>query len=201
MRQRLSPYQTCKLFMNIRQHFNKEKFDVFTSYGIKYTESNYEKRPDKCFFEQLAYDYASGDLGYYFMSNLLAGATHPSGMQDITYREWKSRMHRIDRIFETDCALIHSHMIQQELNFNDFFISTTGGLPIAIQMLNGKLINIETICLIDMLFNGDIIQKMDDNITERFVWDALKLQIVKYTPWIKRYFKADKIKDILRRYI
>lgn len=201
MRQKLSGYQACKLFMNIRNHFAKENFDVFTSNGIRYTEESYEKRPDKRFFETLAHEYASGDLGYYFMSNLQAGAKHPSEMMDITYREYKAKMHKIERLLETDCALIQSYMLQQNLKFNDFFVSTTGGLPIAIQMLNGKLINIESVCLINEVFDGFIIDRMDKQITDRFVWDGIRLNILKYSPWLKRYFKVDEIKQILKTYI
>jgi hypothetical protein len=200
MHQRLNPYQTCKLFMNVRNHFTKDKFDVFSSNGIRYSEANYEKRPDKAFYQQLAYDYASGDLGYYFMSNLLAGAKHPSEMNESNYKEWKSKMFRIEKMFEEDCMLIQSYMIQQELTFNDFFVSTTGGLPIAIQMLNGNLINIETICSIDAIFDGFIIRRMDEQINDEFIWKSVRLKIVKYAPWISRYFEADKLKAILKNY-
>ncbi len=200
MRQRLSPHQTCKLFMNVRNHFSKEKFDMFSSKSIRYTEESYEKRKDKPFFEKLAYDYASGDLEYYFMSNFLAGANHPSEQTDGNYNEFKARMHKIEYIFNVDCMLIHSYMIKQDLNFNDFFISKTGGLPVAIQMLNGKLINIETICLIDALFNGIIVETMDKQITDDFIWKPIRLRILKYSPWISRYYDPEKIKDILRTY-
>lgn len=200
MNQKLSGYQACKLFMNIRQHFAKEKFDIFSSNGIRYAEDNYKKRPDKSFFESLAYEYPSGDLGYYFMSNLLVGENHPSSMTDMNYREWKAKMHRIDKIFDDDCMLINTYMKQNNLSFNDFFISTTGGLPIAIQMLNGKLINIETICLIDAVLDGYIIQRMDKQITDMFTWKDIRLSIIKYAPWVTRYYKADKIKAILKKY-
>ena len=186
--------------MNIRNHFSKEKFDIFESNGIKYSEASYDKRPDKAFYQQLAYDYASGDLSYYFMSNLLAGAKHPSEMADTNYKEFKARMHRIEHLFDTDCMLIHSYMIQQELTFNDFFISGNGGLPIAIQMLNGNLINIETICIIDAIFDGFILRRMDEQITDEFIWKGIRLKIVKYAPWIKRYIEADKLKAILKNY-
>ena len=200
MIQKLSPYQACKLFMNIRTHFSNEKFDITASNGIRYSEDSFEKRKDKGYFTKLAHEYASGDLGYFFMSNLLDGNNHPSGMMDITYREWKARMHKIEYIFNEDCMLIYSHMIQQELTFNDFFVSNNGGLPISIQMLNGNMISIETICLIDALFDGFIIQRMDTQITDRFVWDKIRIRIVKYAPWIKRYYKAEEIKAILRNY-
>lgn len=201
MRQKLNGYQACKLFMNIRNHFKSEKFDVFVSTGIRYTEANFEKRPDKGYFYKLADDYAKGDLGYFFMSNLLAHANHPSEMTDGNYREYKSKMHKLEKIFEDDCKTIQVYAIEHNVEFKAFFSSSTGGIPLSIQMLNGNLINLETICLMNLVLKDTLINKMDNEIRDKFIWPDIRLRIIKYTPFMSRYYDEIKIKNILKQFI
>ena len=199
MRQRISGYECFKLFMKVKNHFSSDNFDVFKS-SIRFPESSFEKRHDKGLYNSLAYDYAKGDLAYYFMANITAGNSHPSEMTDICYREWKSRMHSIDRNVEIDCKTISDIMAQHSATFKEAFTSS-GGIPIAMQMVNGGLIKKETMCVLDMALDGRLIEVMTDQVKDTFVWPDLKRSVVKYSPFLIRYYKKPKTVETLKQYL
>ncbi len=198
--QRLDGYQACKLFMAVRSHFTNKKFDIFGGSQIRYSKEHFEARNDRTCFDAVSYEYAKGDLAYYFMTNYLNGSKHPREMTHLIYKEWKSKIYRLDKLFEEDCKKIRDKANKHNLKFNDFFISSNGGLPISIQMMNGNLISIETICIIDKIFNGFILERMNRQITDDFIWPKKSLYIEKYSPWLDRHINLKNTKNILQIY-
>ena len=180
--QHYNGYEAFKLYMGVRQHFKTEGYDIFRMRGrFKFPKGKFDERNDAGLFHRLAYEYYKGDLANFFMANILAGKEHPSEMTDITFREWKSRIHRIDYIFESDCK------VMQNLNvsFRDQTYSISGGLPIILQLLHGNHIHLETVCIMNSLTDGNILMLFDEQITDKLLWPDLRNRIVKYTPWLK----------------
>jgi hypothetical protein len=183
----LSGYQSYKLFMAINLHFNQEKYDIFEMKGrTKINENSFTKRNDKHFFTTLGREYKRGDLGDYYMANIMAGCTHISQYTDYNLREWKSKMHRIDYIFEEDLKKLSFLVVKHEIKFNDLFSSITGNLPLVVQLLNGGHINLETICIIDKILGGGILLRFDEQIRDKFVWPKLRMRIHKYSRWLNK---------------
>ena len=197
----LSGYLAYKLHMAVNFHFKQEKYDIFVKKArIKFSEESFNKRPDKNFFHRLGAEYRRGDLADYFMANNMAGCTHISEYTDYNWREWKSKMHRIEYIFEGDLKKLQFLVVKHEIKFNDLFTSITGSMPLSIQLLNGGHINLETICIIDKVLGGDIVLKFDEQIRDTFVWPTLRLSIVKYQPWLNK-LEFSILKQLLINYI
>lgn len=202
MLQKYTAVEACRLYMNVKNHFKNDKFNMFTTKkGVRYSEANFEKRPDKTFFYNLSMDYAKGDLAYYYMCNIMSGIEHPAQMKDVFYSDWKAKMHSLHGVLEQDCRLIKEQSIAFNVKFGDLFKSTDGSLPIAVQLMNGNHITIDTIVIMNRLTSGEVLRVFDDQIRDTFVWPAIRKRIVKYEPWIERYFKEEKFLQILKNYL
>jgi len=193
---RLNGFQAYKLCLAIRQHFESENYDIWRMKGrVRGTMEQFEARPDKSFYHALAYEYLRGDLGNFFMANILQGKTHVSQFEDFVFRDWKSRQHRIDYIFEDDLKRLMTLGVEFKLLFD----SVSGGIPIIIQAMNGGHVSLETVCIINMLTHGAMMDKWDRKITDKFVWPSIRRKIVKYESWIKT--DTESLKPTLQRYL
>lgn len=194
-------YHAYKLFMAVNFHFKQKKYDIFVKKArVKGSFESFDKRNDKNFFHKLSGEYRKGDLADYYMANVMAGCTHISEYSDYNYREWKSKMQRIDYIFEEDLKKLKMLVDKHDMTFNDLFRTTTGSLPLSLQLLNGGHITLETICLIDKIMNGDIVLRFDEQIKDTFVWPNLRLRIVKYSSWLHR-LDFSTLKQVLIKYV
>jgi hypothetical protein len=179
----------------IKQHFNQKKYDIFEKgVNIRATQDQLDDRNDRLFFYTLSDKYLAGDLLDYMMSNILANRTHPSEMEDVIYREYKSRMATITYLFEQDLKFLMSI----NKGFRPLFRTSNGNLPVALQALNGSHITLETICIINKLTNSGLVKCFDNEITEPLVYKGLRLRIVKYEKFIKCDY--NKLKLILDKY-
>lgn len=199
MRQHLSGYEAFKAHIAIRQHFEKAKVNFFEGCPIRFDEAKFDNRPDKNFYHALADKYATGDLYRFMAVNIMNGCTHISEYSDVTYREWKALIGGLEYHFDNDCKKMAEIANNANATFRDLFISRNGGIPLALQMVNGNHINIETFCLIDGVLNGNIIKQMDNQVTESFTYPKLRMKVIKYQPWI--VYENQTILNILKKYI
>lgn len=199
MRQHYSGFECFKANLAIIQTFKKANFDFLKGGRIKFSEDKYNERPDRVFYEKLAEEYPQGDLLRFLAVNHLHGFTHISQYCSVVFKEWECYIHSIDYQFEKDLKIMIDIAKQAKVSFKDLFKSANGGLPLALQMSNGGHIKEETICLIDSVCSGNIIKQMDNQVTDMFVYPAIRMRIVKYTPWIPH--DRNEILNILLKYI
>lgn len=191
-----TPLQTFKLYIAVKQHFKTKKYNLFKDgIAIRATQEQLDDRNDKAFFYNLSREYLKGDLANYFGSNIMAGNDHPSDMQDIVFKEFRSKMYSIDYQFEQDLKTLND----LGYGIKPLFRTTNGTLPIALQALHGGCINMETVCIIDKLTNGLLMKTFDSEITDPLVWKGMRLKISKYTYFIN--VDLTNIKNIFNKYI
>lgn len=193
--QRVDGYQAFRRYFSIKQHFESQKFNLFTGSRIRYTKAAFDKRHDSKIFDGLAYDYLVGDLSNFFMANVVEGNTHVSEMTDLCFREWKAKMNALHYLFEEDLKIMRDIGV----DFRELWKSISGGLPLAIQLLNGNHIKLETVCLVDLLTRGSIIEMLDEQITDKFIYPDIRNKIIKYQPFIR--YDEKEFKNILKRYL
>lgn len=190
----LSGYHAFKLYFAMCKHFERGSYNIFQQKGkIRYPESSFEKRNDKAFFYRLGSEYLKGDLANFFMANIMADKKHVSEMTDLTFREWKSKMHRIDHLFESDLNTLSSI----GCDFRDLFKTVSGGLPIILQVYNGGHVNIETICIIDDIVRGEFLERWNQQISDKFIYPEIANRIVKYKPFIQ--YDKPELSEILKK--
>jgi len=190
-----TPLEALQWYIAIKQHFANKKYDVFkTGCVIRLNKDHLEERVDKRYFFKLSEEYLIGDLRDYYMANILAGRKHPSEMEDVIFREWKSRMHSLPYSFEQDLKTL----VGLGKGLKPLFKTSNGKLPIVLQALNGGHISLETLCIINSLTSGATLNVFDAEIKDKLTYDGIRLRIVKYNGWVK---SNDKLKQIFLNYI
>lgn len=199
MRQHFCGYEVFKANLAIVQHFKKANFSFTDGGRIKFSEEKYNERPDRVFYDKLADEYPKGDLLRFLAVNIYNGCTHISQYCGTAFKEWEYYMGGLDYHFEKDLKKMVDIAHSNGVTFKDLFKSANGGMPVALQMSNGNHIKTETICLIDLVCDGNIIKQMDNQVTDMFIYPPIRMRIVKYAPWIP-YEKQD-ILNILKNYL
>ena len=186
-------YEAYKKYLGIKLHFTKNEYDFF-KYNSK-TNAKFEtfiKRNDKYFFVKAARKYGDNIVDY-FVSNIISNKSHY--IKDMNNEVYLDRQKRIDGLsyyFERD---IEQLLRKSENNFNKIFAVTRGQHPILIKTYLAKRVSLETLCILNDLFNYT--QQFSKRIKDDIIWPTLKNKIVKYGPFMT--YSKERMKLILRK--
>jgi len=184
-----TPFKAYSDFMALRAHFTTKYDYVKYQGGMKWvTESSYEKRKDKYFFEKLA---KHKDYKDFLVANLIhnpkvwvTALAKPNA--DNIYSEWKRKMQSLSYIFRTELR-----KLPEELTLFDVLKIVEGNTPVLIMSYLTHEISLETLCILIHLTG---VKKFWDKVLFVSEWKDLSLQVEKYTPFIA--FDEKKMKEI-----
>lgn len=177
----MDPFEVYKLYLALKLHFTTEKYDITKTRGaVKASEKAFLKRKDIIAMRKLARDYKKKEVIDLLVANFVSGDRW-GGMFDSqsaeVYKEWKARKSRRDYQFEQDVELIRLEMEKQSIS--DPFVADQGHHALIYRLYLGKKITIESLVLLDKLF--DLSYKEEDDI---FLKD-ISMLIRKYRPFVK----------------
>jgi len=177
----MDPFEVYKLYLALKLHFTTEKYDITKTRGaVKASEKAFLKRKDILSMRKLARDYNKKEVIDLLVANFVSGDRW-GGMFDSqsaeVYKEWKARKSRRDYQFEQDVELIRLEMEKQSIS--DPFVADQGHHALVYRLYLGKKITIESLVLLDKLF--DLSYKEEDDI---FLKD-ISMLIRKYRPFVK----------------
>jgi hypothetical protein len=177
----MEPFEVYKLYLALKLHFTTEKYDITKTRGaVKASEKAFLKRKDIIAMRKLARDYKKKEIIDLLVANFVSGDKW-GGMFDTQsseiYKEWKARKSRRDYQFEQDVELIRLEMEKQSIS--DPFVADQGHHALVYRLYLGKKITIESLVLLDKLF--DLSYKEEDDI---FLKD-ISMLIRKYRPFVK----------------
>lgn len=188
-----------RIDLSLRIHFSNEKFDFMSGARAKVNESKAKEKPEFVFYRKMEEHYPKGDLVRFIAINQLSGMTHPSAYSDSIYINWMDQNMQRQYLFDKDLKIMHETAARGGASFRQLFVSGNGGLPLALQMMNGKMVSIETICLINKITNGNVIKSIDSCCTDNFIYPNMRLRILKYEPFIPA--NIEKLKISLDKYL
>jgi len=192
----VSGLQAFKCYIAVKSHFNSKNYNLFKKgIRIRGTKLQLDERYDCKFFYALAEKYYEGDLIVYYMANMMQGNNHPSTMTYCCYADHKAQMKNLCYNFEQDLKKMQGlgHGIKA------LFGTKSDALPIVLQLLNGGHIALNTVCAINRITSGGIIEKFDKEITDTFLYPKIRLKIVKYQDFMRANFP--KLQQILSKYL
>jgi len=183
----MEPFEVYRLYLALKLHFTTKKYDITKTRGaVKAKEATFLKRKDLTSMRKLARDYSKKEIIDLLVANFVSGDKW-GGMFDSqsaeVYKEWKARKAKIEYTFEQDIAKIELEMEKE--NISNPFVSEDGYHPLVFRLYFGRLISIETIVLLDKMFNYATMET--DDI---FLQDVTML-VTKYRPFVKL---TDKMK-------
>jgi len=145
-------YSAYKLYLGIKLHFDSDSYNFFKYNGnVRATEISFEKRKDKYFFERLSRKYSQKDLIDYFVSNFVAESSLSQMLRSPgakVFDAWKTQL-TLPK-FETEVSVLLSGVTTIK-DFDNLFKSP--GHPPVFKALMGKKISLETVTILDKLFN------------------------------------------------
>jgi hypothetical protein len=186
-------FKAYRYYLAIKLHFTTDKFDVFQNRGnVKGTREAFNARNDRYIFEKLAQKHPDDkEIIQFFVSNFAYGndtAIYAGQEAEDNFMQWNKRKQSITKIFVDDLASLLTHIETNKLKHSALFDFTESEYPVALKMFVGGKIAIETLRIIDD-FTG-IIEKWNQNLSVRYIWDNEMRRIKKLTGFVK----YDKIK-------
>lgn len=172
------------LYLAIKQHFNGRYDVVKYNWVMRVSDSAYQKRRDKYFFEKLSDKYTLKELVLIFMSNLVAN--QDAWIGDISdadalvfYREYIGRLKRIKQVFEDDIKNIYyfSKKVEVKSLQEIFDYNNKANTSYIFKLLQSNVISFETFILLDSFL--DIINKHDEQ-TNDLVWSKYSTKLNAY---------------------
>jgi hypothetical protein len=187
----MTDFEAYKLYVVMKNHFSKIKFDFFKYHGKSTASYNsFEKRPDKVFFLKLA---KHNDIQGFLVANFLANKKSFSKElcyneeSEKIYKQWMKTKQSLEYSFKQDIKKINPP-------FQDIFLVHDNSHPTILKLYLQKEIKLETICiLIDI--TGSI-RYLDKHLSTDIVWEEIGMTIKKYIPFIK-YDKEKYTKIVL----
>ena len=186
-------YKAYRYYLAIKLHFTTDKFDVFQNRGnVKGTREAFNARNDRYIFEKLSQKHSDDkEIIQFFVSNFAYGndtAIYAGQEAEDNFMQWNKRKQSITKIFVDDLATLLTHIETNRLKHSAIFEFTENEYPVALKMFVGGKIAIETLRIIDD-FSG-IIEKWNQNLSVKYIWDNEMRRIKKLTGFVK----YDKIK-------
>lgn len=151
---------------------------------MRISDTAYQKRRDKYFFEKLSDKYTLKELALIFMSNLVAN--QDAWIGDISdadalvfYREYIGRLKRIKQVFEDDIKNIYyfSKKVEVKALSEIFDYNKKVNSSYIFKLLQSNVISFETFILLDSFM--DIIDKHDEQ-TNDLVWSKYSTKLNAY---------------------
>ena len=186
-------YKAYRYYLAIKLHFTTDKFDVFQNRGnVKGTREAFNARNDRYIFEKLAQKHSDDkEIIQFFVSNFAYGndtAIYAGQEAEDNFMQWNKRKQSITKIFVDDLATLLTHIETNRLKHSAIFEFTENEYPVALKMFVGGKISIETLRIIDDF--TEILEKWNQNLTVKYIWDNEMRRIKKLTGFVK----YDKIK-------
>lgn len=187
------PIDVYRIYVAIKTHFTTDKYDFVAFNGkTKYiSQSTYNKRKDKYFFEQLSVRYRNDEIVPFFISNFLVNEKMWIGdMQDEgrdIFLEWKKRWSSLYYNYTQDVGNIIDFVVKNELSMVDIFTGDGSKHPIILKFLQQKMVSLETVVILNKIIN--FIPSLEKHYSDDLILGSLIQKVKKYSSFFKEDYK------------
>ena len=189
-------YGAYMLFLALRTHFSKSKYDFFEMHGkLRASKETYNNRRDRMFFEKIAREYTIKELRDFYIANFLEDRHYITDLIDddakLAYTDYIRRRQSLSYNCSNDMARLFDRGIKVPFSLD------SDTYPLIVLLFLRRKISIET-----MVILNDFIpycNMFDKYFGDDIVWSRIALKIRKYKPFLK--YDRNKIKSILKEII
>lgn len=197
----MNGYDFYKMYNAIKLHFQTEKYNFFTFDGnVKISVEAFERRKDKYIFHKMAKLYKEDEAVSFLVSNFLEGNADWS--RKLVHDEaknifinWKKRTEAMRETFKSDLDRVLPEKNAKE--FNGLFEVDNGQFPKLFSHLLQKDVSVETIVILNNIFN--FIKIWDKKIDDTIIYPKYSLKIRKYGSFLN--VDVNKYKEVLKNYL
>ena len=183
----MTGYETFGLYQALKLHFTQESYDFFKYNGkTNVSVTTFENRKDKYHFYKLSRRLAQkDDMIDFIVANLVEDEKTRVGsllMQEseVNYRKHQKVIQSMSYTFENDCKLIFGDCI---LNPNEVLM-TDGDYPVLLKKGLQKLVNIESVCLLNNMLG--FVPMWSKKIADTIHWPNYRMKLLKYSAFIPK---------------
>jgi hypothetical protein len=183
----MTGYETFGLYQALKLHFTQESYDFFKYNGkTNVSVTTFENRKDKYHFYKLSRRLAQkDDMIDFIVANLVEDEKTWVGsllMQEseVNYRKHQKVIQSMSYTFENDCKLIFGDCI---LNPNEVLM-TDGDYPVLLKKGLQKLVNIESVCLLNNMLG--FVPMWSKKIADTIHWPNYRMKLLKYSAFIPK---------------
>ena len=174
----MEPFEVYRLYLALKLHFTTKKYDITKTRGaVKASEKSFLKRKDLMAMRKLARDYSKQEIIDLLVANFVSGDKWGGVQSAEVYKDWKARKTNREYSFKQDLAKIQLEMEREDIV--NPFEANDGYHPLVYRLYFGHLISIETLIVLDKLYNYVII-----DVDDIFLQD-INLLVTKYRPFVR----------------
>ena len=183
----MTGYETFEIYQALKLHFTSDSYDFFKYNGkTNVSVTAFENRKDKYHFYKLSRRLAQkDDMIDFIVANLVEDEKTWVGsllMQEseVNYRKHQKVIQSMSYTFENDCKLIFGDCI---LNPNEVLM-TDGDYPVLLKKGLQKLVNIESVCLLNNMLG--FVPMWSKKIADTIHWPNYRMKLLKYSAFIPK---------------
>jgi len=187
---KLSAFGAYVMFVLLKTHFTKDRFDFFTYAGKskKISREAFEARNDKLQFEQLARRYDASELRDYYVANLVADRLYVTDMindEAVTcYQGYVKRQQSFSYHIKSEINKLRSD--DGKLTFT----YKKGQYPELVMRVLSGTTSWETFVVLNDFLN--IVQRCDETLgTDDVIWSKVRRKVLKLKPFL--HYEPDKL--------
>lgn len=180
----MNAYEVYKMYVALKLHFTSDTYDYFKFNGkVKTTESKFNVRRDKYFFQKLCNKYDGDRVRDYFVSNFVydvntwVGSITKQQGEEI-YSQWRRKIDSISYLVSSEV----DDLLNEVNTFDELFEVKNGQHPIILKRYLAKKVSIETMIILDEMIG--YVKNFDKQIAEQIFWPSIKKMMIKYRPFL-----------------
>lgn len=184
----MDEFSVYRFYLALKLHFTTDNYDVIKQQGkVRATKKSLYKRKDISFIKRIATTYNDEEVVNFLIANFVSGDRW-GGLFDQqakeTYLLWKKRIESLTYTFTKETEQCFQYAEDNDISFNSLIFDITNNThPYIIRSYLGNSISIETIVILDQLF--DFVSTYDNSLDDKIVWPDISRLIKKYTPFLK----------------
>ena len=195
---KVTPFETYKSYLGLKNHFSKPKYDYHKYCGkSRASLQSFYKRRDRYFFEKLSRQKDDEEVVQFFVSNFIS-STDPGSLWigeimrtgEDHYQDWKKRIQSMTYLFRQQTEDLFDGQ-----KVDDVFDCSKGHPTIVKKYLNGDLA-IETMVVYDRILGHT--KEFDKKLKDP-VWESISSKLRKYSPFL--HIDIFKYKKILKEIV
>ena len=195
----MDEFSVYRMYIALKLHFTTDNYDAIAQKGrVKASRIAFNKRKDLFSIKKIAKTYSDEDVANFLVANFSSGDRW-GGMFDTEaskrFTEWKKKIESLSYVFSQDLDNIILELGEEGLKFEDMFKISNGQHPYIIKAFLRKTITLETLVILDKIYN--FLDNFNSQITDTVVWPDIARLIKKYKPFLK--INIEKYDATLRR--
>jgi hypothetical protein len=185
---RMSPYETYKTYLALKQHFTVDNYDYFKYNGkVRASENSFNNRKDRFFFSKLSRVLDDDEIVQLFVSNFLE--SEKVWIKDMfsdeaktRFRNYQKTMQSLTYSFKEEFVKVRDYMDEHDLEFDDLFAVRKNEHPLLIQLHLEHVISLQSLIIADNILG--FMKRFDKHVDEPYVYGPLSKKVKKYAPFV-----------------